>query len=130
MLVNFDNAIIEPAQDDITTIIFTSDNNAGRNYLGFKASASSSSVRFYLNNGTDVTSVTSELTSSVVETTENGFKVVYDGKFSTSGTEFYLGNFRQYTTITYRERFWKISNISFSAGDSFHFQVDVNFNFE
>lgn len=52
---------------------------------------------------------------TVLENTKNKYSVLFTGTFTESGTECYLHNY-----LT-----WKITNISFSAGDSYSFAIDI-----
>lgn len=45
--------------------------------------------------------------------------ILFTGKFTTGGTYFYIG-----TDTNYR-RVWKVSNISFSANDTYAFVIDI-----
>lgn len=62
------------------------------------------------------------LTVHNTENLANHFSVVYSGTFGYSGTEAYLAvGFQSNPQLV-----WKISNISFSAGDYFSFQIDID----
>jgi len=59
------------------------------------------------------------VTNSSVTQTKNDPKLMvfsYAGTFTTSGTEFYIWN----ASASSR---WKVSNISFSSGDTYSFQI-------
>lgn len=58
---------------------------------------------------------------SITTPVENRYQksLLYSGTFTTSGTEFYL-----FDTDS-RNYSWKVSNISFNAGDTYYFQVDA-----
>ena len=45
--------------------------------------------------------------------------MLYNGTFSTSGTELYFG-------LNIQRLRWRISNISFQNGDNFTFQIPIN----
>lgn len=75
-------------------------------------------------NNSGTAHICSQPSGTITDLTEHGFKVIYDGTFSTSGDSF---------TLTYSwnsARYWLISNIHFEAGDTFHFQIDVNFSYQ
>ena len=63
------------------------------------------------------TPISSSSTKNVVSETSTKTSVLYAGRFDTSGTEFYLGN--------NGNAVWKVSNISFSTGDTYSFVVDI-----
>ena len=48
---------------------------------------------------------------------------LYTGTLAESGTEFLIGNFSSSVGVLYAS--WKVSNISFSSGDTYAFVVDV-----
>lgn len=58
------------------------------------------------------------------ETTITHFAIREEGEFNASGTEFYLGFYSYNTGRVYV--YWKISNISFSSGDTFDFKVEID----
>lgn len=58
--------------------------------------------------------VVSNPSSQIILNTPQKVSILFTGTFTTSGTEMY----RYYTM-------WKISNISFSAGDTYSFVVDI-----
>lgn len=58
-------------------------------------------------------------TSSILQSAQKSFIKSWSGIFNTSGTEFYI---RNDATNALR---WKISNISFSQGDTYVFQIPV-----
>jgi len=61
------------------------------------------------------------MTATVLTNTSNQLVVSFRGTFTTSGTEFYI------IGASYpRACGWKISNISFSAGDTYTFQINAS----
>lgn len=58
--------------------------------------------------------IVSNPSSQIILNTPQKVSILFTGTFTTSGTEMY----RYYTM-------WKISNISFSAGDTYSFVVDI-----
>ena len=56
---------------------------------------------------------------SILSNTPAKVSILFTGTFysGSSGTEFYIG--------TQVNRFWKVSNISFSGGDSYSFIIDI-----
>ena len=47
--------------------------------------------------------------------------IVKTGTFTASGTEFYIGYYDRVST----QIPWKVSNISFNAGDTYSFAIDI-----
>ena len=68
---------------------------------------------FYSENGT----VISYCNKSILTNTPTRASILYTGQFDASGIEFYLGD----TT----DRNFKVSNISFSSGDTYSFIIDI-----
>lgn len=56
---------------------------------------------------------------SILLNTPTKTSILFTGKFTTGGTHFYIG-----TDTNYR-RVWKVSNISFSANDTYAFVIDI-----
>ena len=78
------------------------------NYMGFNQ---------YLKDSSN--NVISTATARVLDSAPKSFTYLWSGTFETSGTEFYI-----YDTL-YGNMGWKISNISFSSGDTYVFQIPV-----
>ena len=124
MQVDFSHAIIEPVDEitqNLTYMPYFSLAGAGTS-ANF-GNTGSNGVNFGIDGNT--TTGTDQLcnqilTGCITNITENGFKVIYDGSFKTGGTAFTI------TSGVNERRYWRISNIHFSAGDTFHFQIDVN----
>ena len=74
---------------------------AGEGYAGLNT------VVFLDANGSRINSSSNV---SVLLNNENNFTLLYDGTMEASGTEFYIGS-------------WKVSNISFSSGDTYVLQI-------
>lgn len=65
------------------------------------------------------TPITQNSAMSVVENTPSKVSILYTGSFDTSGTEFYLHDGDT------AHRYWKVSGISFSSGDTYSFIIDI-----
>jgi len=65
--------------------------------------------------------IVSNQASTVVSDNLNGFKILYSGKFTEAGTEFYIGTNWGGDVLA-----WKVSNVSFSAGDTYSFTVTTH----
>lgn len=64
--------------------------------------------------------VISSPTLTTVDVSPSKSTVIFEGTFNASGTEFFMG---QNTNGNYI--YWRVTNISFSAGDTYSFAVDV-----
>ena len=60
----------------------------------------------------------------IISNTPSKVSILYIGTFSASGTEFYIAMSKNATTGTIVFA-WKVSNISFSSGDSYSFVIDI-----
>lgn len=58
--------------------------------------------------------IASNVTKTILSETNSKVSILYVGQFTASGTECYPSAYN-----------WRISNISFSAGDTFSFVIDV-----
>lgn len=65
--------------------------------------------------------VSSGATRTVLSDTPTKVSILFTGTFSTSGTEFYMGD----NSAAAERRPWKVSNISYSAGDTYSFIIDI-----
>ena len=63
--------------------------------------------------------INSNRSTQVLTNTPTTLSRLYTGSFTASGTEFYLGTY--FTTGSA----WKVSNVSFSSGDSYSFVIDI-----
>lgn len=80
----------------------------------------------FTSSATSSTSIVTGLVRTRYDIDKTHGYVIYTGTFSDSGTEMVLhANSTPITAYAY----FRISNISFSAGDVFSFKVDVNFTF-
>ena len=68
------------------------------------------------------TIITSNAERKVIYDTPSKRSILWAGKFTASGTECYIGS------NYYSRNMWKISNISFSAGDTYSFVIDIEVN--
>lgn len=100
-LVDFSNAIIEPDPTRSSCPLYAMATNINLENLYFFDSSGNQ-----IGNG--------ECTVVVMD--KYNLSLVYTGTFSASGTEFYMGTLGSG---------WKVSNISFSNGDKYDFQVNV-----
>ena len=101
--VDFSNALMRPEPDKFP---FRRDS-----YIALNNS-------MYLYNSSSTRITTSETKNKILDTPSK-VSVAYTGQFTASGTEFYL------TGTSTVDRVWKISNISFSSGDTYSFIVDI-----
>lgn len=68
------------------------------------------------------TTIISPGSLSILLNTPTKVSILYTGTFNTSGTEIYIGDGR----YNYPEnRPWRVSNISFSNGDTYAFVIDI-----
>ena len=104
--VSFNNAIIEPARGKPLT--------EGELALIYNNGA------FYKDISDLTVRANSNSTASILNQTNTKISVIYSGTFVDAGTCFYFGN-----TTTGMGALWKVSNINFSAGDTYSFVVDV-----
>lgn len=58
---------------------------------------------------------------TVTKNTAQQFVILYSGTFDVSGTEFYLRSYGSSTACA-----WKVSNITFSAGDTYVFSIKAD----
>lgn len=100
--VDFTNARIEPSGTE---------NPATDAYVQLNTYA------FYDSSTNMVNSGTSSRTQLINQQKQLMF--LYQGRFTTSGTEFYI-----YQGTNYLRR-WKVSNISFNSGDTYVFQINA-----
>ena len=107
--VDFSNAVLD-VRSDITPINPMSPSN----YLLFDVTAT-----LYDSNAGWV--VSSGATKTVLSNTSTKVSILFRGTFSTSGTAFYMGD----NSVAAERRPWKVSNISFSSGDTYAFVIDI-----
>ena len=55
-------------------------------------------------------------TKSIILNTPQNVSILFTGVFNSAGTEFYIGD---------SAKEWKVSNISFSSGDTYSFVIDI-----
>lgn len=103
--VDFSNAVLEP-------------------YTDVKPLTAQYDLGIEINNISNANSgiIASNLTTTVLENTLSKRSVLFTGTFTDSGTECYL---YYYFSIAVHNIYWKISNISFSSGDTFSFVIDI-----
>jgi len=102
--VNFDNATLDVNSSVIYKPMTSS------SYLLINESA----YLFDANGSSIVTSPT----KGILSNTPSKVSILCSGTFGASGTELYLD----------RYRIWKVTDISFSSGDSYGFVVDIEIN--
>ena len=102
--VDFSNAVIS-----VDTSLANKVNPVSRLEINIDASSSLNDA-----NG-NVISTNYSATRTVNE--QYQFVYVYTGRFTASGTEFYV--YKDYASAAR----WKVSNVSFSAGDTFSFKI-------
>jgi len=96
--VDFSNAVL----DVYNNMVMTYDQ-----YLQFDKNATLYSV----NN----VQITSGQTKTIITNTPSKVSILFTGAFTASGTEFYFTP----------SKFWRVSNISFSANDTYSFVIDI-----
>ena len=97
--VNFDNAVLRPYS-----------NNKPLERSGIMELNNSTVLC-----NTDGYSICSNALKTVILETANKFSILFVGTFTTSGDKFLLHNYKT----------WEVSNISFSAGDTYSFVIDI-----
>lgn len=102
--VDFSNAVLS-----VDTSVASRANPVSQTEININATGSLSDV----NNN----SITTNFSATRVVNEQYQLAYVYTGQFTASGTEFYLWKNR---TSSAR---WKVSNISFNAGDTFSFKI-------
>lgn len=63
--------------------------------------------------------ISSNANKSFIVNTPSKVSILFSGSFGVGGTEFYI----VHNGYSYRD--WKVSNITFSAGDSYSFIIDI-----
>lgn len=66
--------------------------------------------------------VTSNFNKSIISNTPSKVSILFSGGFATSGTEFYISRLTSGGVPSFA---WKVSNISFSSGDTYSFIIDI-----
>lgn len=102
--VDFSNAIIEPALTDTPTV---NANLSLDSNLLYSVSSPSTSI------------VNSGATRLRLVNASKQMVYIYQGVFTTSGTEFLIHTSSNATAG------WKVSNISFNSGDTYVFQINA-----
>lgn len=69
---------------------------------------------FYYYNGNYYSAVANS-SCSILTNTPTKVSILYSGTFDHSDTEFYIAN----------PQFWKVSNITYSSGDTYSFIIDI-----
>lgn len=106
--VDFSNARIEPASSYMSLSL--------RNPTVIANVALSYNNALYNASGT---AITSSFNRTQLINQQKQLMYLYQGTFSTSGTEFYIVGSDDSLAA------WKVSNISFQAGDTFIFQINA-----
>lgn len=70
----------------------------------------------------NATEVTSNMVRTTLTNTPTKVSILFSGSFNTSGTEFYLIDL---FATSMSKATWKVSNISFSSGDTYSFIIDI-----
>lgn len=107
-VVDFSNAVLDVRANNVYNPMTQG------NYMRFNESSA-------LYDAT-TTQITTNTSNRVIRDTPTKTTILYMGTFTTSGTEFYMGDGR-YNYPEYR--MWKVSNISFSANDTYAFVIDI-----
>lgn len=110
--VDFSNARIEPVAYPNPFNGYTTINPTGKGNL----SLDFTSDLWDANQNT----ITSSLSKTRLINEKKQLMFLYQGTFNTSGTEFYIIHYGDYTMGA-----WKISNISFNSGDTYVFQINA-----
>lgn len=69
--------------------------------------------------------ITSNANKSIVTDTPSKASILYTGNFTASGTELYIASRRSDLPGIVWDIVWKVSNISFSSGDTYSFIIDI-----
>ena len=101
-IVDFSNAVIECTGDKIWE-------NA---YLGFLYNGAQ---LYHVPSSGNVYVIVSDYNYTITSKTQNQCVILYTGKFTQAGTAFWFGVHQQMP--------WKVSNISFQAGDTYAFEI-------
>lgn len=117
--IDFSNASIESINSMNNNIFWNNGQYLGLNGCGYPRFSKSD------NNWNPITS---SLTGFVTNLTESGFKVIYDGVMDTSGNDIII--LAHKNSSGWDRSLWRIYNIEYEAGDTFHFQIDVDFSFD
>ena len=64
---------------------------------------------------TSGSSIVSNSSKTIITNTPSKVSILYTGTFTASGTEF----------LTYEAPRWRVSNVSFSSGDTYSFVIDI-----
>lgn len=62
---------------------------------------------------------------SIILNTPSKVSILYTGSFIANGTFFYIGSCRYFDGGWRKTLPWKVSNISYSAGDTYSFVIDI-----
>jgi len=81
---------------------------------------------FKIQNGSFV-SITTNQSRTAVTVKSTILKYIFNGTFTESGNSFYFGIAGNYSVQT--NGYWKMSNISFNAGDTYSFEIDATYTF-
>lgn len=79
---------------------------------------------FYTYDSSQYHIVNSNYSVTKISETPSKVSFLYTGKFNSSGTFFYLGRC-WYDYGVFKHLPWKVSNISFSADDTYSFVIDI-----
>ena len=105
----------------------TANSNIATDYYSLGLSYSGGGVLFKQVNGTYQPIVTNNTLTTVVQKSKV-LKFIYNGTFTESGTSFYFGHASENFSTGDNATF-KISNISFNAGDTYSFEIDATYTF-
>ena len=64
-------------------------------------------------------SITTNATKTVLVNTNQRYVINHTGKFTTNGTGFHIG-------ADHNPRVWKVTDVSFSGGDTYSFDLEIN----
>ena len=109
--VDFSNAVLDVYEGSSSILPATP--MAQNNYLKLLGGINSISGSSAVTTGDSV---------SVITNTPSKVSILHTGTFAESGTAFLIG---QYWDNSNWRAPWKVSNISFSAGDSYSFIIDI-----
>lgn len=103
-VVDFSNAVLDVHPNA------NSNPMSQQDYLGIYYEAT-----FYNNSNDPITTSTSQ---SIVLNTPSKVSLLFTGKFTANGTEFFINN-------RMGSKPWRVNNISFSNGDTYAFIIDI-----
>lgn len=109
--VDFSNAVLDVNPNNAEAMPMTAAEYLYINHL----------PRLYNGNDAPQRISTNEV-KTILSNTPAKVSILFTGSFTANGTEFYIGRNEYYTYVL---PLWRVSNISFSSGDSYAFVIDI-----